>query len=599
MSRKHFRNLEDAVEYLYSEQVDADIAALPPEVDELTDEDDLNDDDLGLADILEIPGGTEVFIENENSDQDKHNISSSDEEDNLPLASIAKKKKRDPNKSFLPDWSKSEPQYEHTEKRDAEELYKNIKEQLVENTPLQIFENFFDELVFKHIVTETKRYAAEYKNKHNYSITVEEIKIFIGFLIFTGYHQLPSERDYWSEQEDLGIPLVKNAFSRNTYLEMKSLIHFTNNSEANDNKHDKSFKIRPLLNLLNTRFQQWGVFHQHLAVDEMIVKYYGHNALKQFIRAKPIRFGFKLWALCGDNGYCYNFALYCGKTVGEESNEPLGTRVVSNMLNIVKNPQAHFVYFDNFFTSYNLLCQLKKEGYCATGTIRENRTAKCPTKPSKDLEKEPRGTYDWCFDNKNKILICKWNDSKCVSVATNFDTVFPTNQVQRWNKKERKKIPVPQPSIISNYNKHMGGVDHHDWLLEKHHISVRGKKWYWCLFTRMIDMAIVNGCVLYNMIHEGNKLSIKEYRREVAYSYLKSGHGQKISKGRPFSLPQTSRSNIPEDIRYDSKNHIVAKREKQRRCQNRGCTSKPRTFCQKCNVTLCISTCFDQFHKKN
>lgn len=45
----------------------------------------------------------------------------------------------------------------------------------------------------------------------------------------------------------------------------------------------------------------------------MTVRYYGHNSLKQFIHAKPIRFGYKLWAMCGDDGYCYNFSLYCGK----------------------------------------------------------------------------------------------------------------------------------------------------------------------------------------------------------------------------------------------------------------------------------------------
>ncbi|KAG8234996.1 hypothetical protein J437_LFUL013876 [Ladona fulva] len=46
-------------------------------------------------------------------------------------------------------------------------------------------------------------------------------KIFLGILIFSGYHTLPSERDYWSDQEDLGVPLVRDAMSRNTYLEIK------------------------------------------------------------------------------------------------------------------------------------------------------------------------------------------------------------------------------------------------------------------------------------------------------------------------------------------------------------------------------------------
>ena len=44
---------------------------------------------------------------------------------------------------------------------------------------------------------------------------------------------------------------------------------------------------------------KFGVFEQHLAVDEIIVKYYGHNILKQFTRGKSIRFSYKFWALRG------------------------------------------------------------------------------------------------------------------------------------------------------------------------------------------------------------------------------------------------------------------------------------------------------------
>ncbi|CAG9834560.1 unnamed protein product [Diabrotica balteata] len=85
MSRRYFRNLEEAIDYLNSEQIDADIAALPPEFDDLTDEDEINDDELGVAEVEDIPGGTEVFIEEE----DDQNL---DDEYDLPLVSITKRK---------------------------------------------------------------------------------------------------------------------------------------------------------------------------------------------------------------------------------------------------------------------------------------------------------------------------------------------------------------------------------------------------------------------------------------------------------------------------------------------------------------------------
>lgn len=78
-------------------------------------------------------------------------------------------------------------------------------------------------------------------------------------------------------------------------------------------------------------------------------------------------------------------------------------------------------------------------------------------------------------------------------------------------------------------------------------------------------MAVVNGFMLYNTMHEDKKISIKEYRRQIAYPYFKSGHGMRITRGRQLSLSNTSRTNIPVNIRYDNNNHIVVKREKQRR----------------------------------
>lgn len=77
--------------------------------------------------------------------------------------------------------------------------------------------------------------------------------------------------------------------------------------------------------MLSKNFQKWGIFHENLSVDEMIVRY---HSLKQFIKSKPIRFGYKLWALCGNDGYCYNFTLYCGKesNISETGKLPLGTK---------------------------------------------------------------------------------------------------------------------------------------------------------------------------------------------------------------------------------------------------------------------------------
>lgn len=62
----------------------------------------------------------------------------------------------------------------------------------------------------------------------------------------------------------------------------------------------------------------------------------------------PALFGYKLWAICSDNGYCYKFSLYCGKVnrIQELTNSPLGTKVVLNVSSVVDDPAGHVIFLE-------------------------------------------------------------------------------------------------------------------------------------------------------------------------------------------------------------------------------------------------------------
>ena len=109
------------------------------------------------------------------------------------------------------------------------------------------------------------------------------------------------------------------------------------------------------------------VVGENLAVDEMIVKYYGRNSLKQFTRNIPIKFGYKLWALCGVSGYRYS------STKDDRSDLLLGSKVFLNMLDDVQDSCSHSVSFNSLYTGYELLVHIRNLGFQATGTLRENR----------------------------------------------------------------------------------------------------------------------------------------------------------------------------------------------------------------------------------
>ena len=140
-----------------------------------------------------------------------------------------------------------------------------------------------------------------------------------------------------------------------SFQAIKSVIHFADNQNLPCG--NKVAKVEPLYASLNEQLVQYGVFDNLLTIDESVVPYYGRHSVKMYIKGKPIRFGFKIWSLCGSNGYPYHLKIYQGKEKGR-SQSPLGTRVVNSMVNIVERHSEvhrHDLYFDNFFTSHQLL----------------------------------------------------------------------------------------------------------------------------------------------------------------------------------------------------------------------------------------------------
>ena len=83
--------------------------------------------------------------------------------------------------------------------------------------------------------------------------------------------------------------------------------------------------------------------------------------MKQFIRAKSIRFGYKLWAMCGETGTALTFIGIVKNYSDSETIGPLESRVEMKILSTVDNVSFQVVYFDNFFNRHSLLVQLRKK----------------------------------------------------------------------------------------------------------------------------------------------------------------------------------------------------------------------------------------------
>ena len=51
-------------------------------------------------------------------------------------------------------------------------------------------------------------------------------------------------------------------------------------------------KVKPLYDILNEKRKMFDIVHKNISEDKSMVPYFGRHSCKQFIKAKPIIFGF-------------------------------------------------------------------------------------------------------------------------------------------------------------------------------------------------------------------------------------------------------------------------------------------------------------------
>jgi hypothetical protein len=233
---------------------------------------------------------------------------------------------------------------------------------------------------------------------------------------------------------------------------------------------------------------------------------------------------------------------------------------------------------------------LKENGYYGTGTIRENRISKDIPFPNKKVaSKMERGSTFSALDKNNGIQYVRWVANAVITMASTGYGVNPKNSVKRFSRQEKKLVQVPRPLVVSTYNNNMGGTDLMDENINRYRISIRGKKWWWCIYTWLIDVTVQNAWILYKTSHKKDKMSQLELRRIIVTNYLLKYQDLPKTKGRPTV--------VNSDKRYDGTQHYVVNVPdgKRRRCSYENCNGKGRTMCNKCDKGLCIS-CFVPFH---
>ncbi|KAI2652456.1 PiggyBac transposable element-derived protein 4 [Labeo rohita] len=288
-------------------------------------------------------------------------------------------------------------------------------------------------------------------------------------------------------------------------------------------EHDHLFRVKPLMETIRHACKT--IYHprRNLAVDERTVACKANTGMTQYMKAKPTKWGFKLFVLAdSSNGYTMDFSVYTGK-----NNFPTGHGL-----------------------SYDAVTSLLDSNVLGSGDNRKN----CPRNAENSLSKKSaRGSIRWIRDGP--LVFVKWMDTQEVSVCSTIHSAYTGDTVQRRVKSQgtwrTKTFPCPAP--VSAYNQHMGGVDLSDQLLQYYTAQHKTMKWYRKIFLHFLDIAATNTFIVHKELY-GN-LSHKEFMEQLIAELC--GVSQKTAPKR------TSSDHVPvpgADLISDARNVATAGR---------------------------------------
>lgn len=487
-------------------------------------------------------------------------------------------------------------------------------------SPAAFFSRYFSDEVMDHILEQTNLYASQKHSPNWEPVTRADIDAFLGIIILMGIHVLPSIDLYWSSDPFFRVDEIAQVMTCKRFKKILENLHLNDNSmtpSKTSPEYDKLYKVRPVLDMINSACQREAKQTNSQSIDEAMIRFKGVSSLKQYMPAKPIKRGFKVWVRADSvTGYVYEFKIYTGKNDDNTPELGLGANVVKSLSKslIDEHIQAH-VAFDNFFASYPLMQYLYENGIFSTATVNTNR-ADLPKfikeQKGKGKVKLDRGKYKWRVKNDVGFMI--WKDTKNVTVMSTAFHPKEKTACQRTIKDGTKKS-FPCPLAITEYTKRMGGVDRFDQKRGTYEVGRRNRRWWCRIFYFLIDLAATNAFLLKTSTSRNHgPSSILQFRISIARSLIGNHTTRKRSlSSEPYFVTRkkktTANANyqkvvgVQDDVRYiDVGKHMIDKSETPHRC--RLCSTKTKNVrsklsCTTCKVFLCAYPCFTKFHQRN
>jgi hypothetical protein len=251
------------------------------------------------------------------------------------------------------------------------------------------------------------------------------------------------------------------------------------------------WKLRRVFDYLNAGFRALYNPTEHLAIDEVIVKFKGKVVFRQFIPKKRKRFGIKLYKLCDSFGYTYDMNVYLGKQRKSDAGDVTATH--GTVLQLVRRMEnkGHKIYMESYF-SFFLISEIER---LVLVVVRHNRKDMPANFGPKQLKLKKGDIVSKVRDNLTAIC---WKGKRVVYMLSN---IHPSPANGNFLDEHGN---ATKPYIVEQYNTHMGHVDKSDRMSNTYSICRRTWKWTKKLFFHFLDLSVLNAFLLHKS--SGRKL---------------------------------------------------------------------------------------------
>ncbi|XP_053946583.1 piggyBac transposable element-derived protein 4-like [Anastrepha ludens] len=361
------------------------------------------------------------------------------------------------------------------------------------------FELFFPPPLIRTILTYTNIEGKRIYGEEWLDIENIELFAFIGLLILAGVFRSNNESCESLWNPETGRPIFAATMPLKTFKKISRVIRFDNRETRSERRSlDKFAPIRDLWNQWVEILPKLYNPTENVTIDEQLVAFRGRCPFRQYMPAKPAKYGIKFWVLWDSTtSYVWNLQPYTGKAIGRTPEKNQGIRVA---LDLIEGLKGHNLTTDNFFTSYQLAQKLLEKRITIVGTIRKNKPELPPDLVN--IKRRPLNSSIFAFTEQTTLVSYIPKKNRAVILLS---TLHHDSKIS--NRRDKK------PEIILDYNKCKGGVDTLDKAVSGYTCKRMTKRWPQVVFSNIIDISAYNAFVLFKFANHAWKEGCLTKRR--------------------------------------------------------------------------------------